>query len=134
MSEEARELGLADTAVTTVVLDSGAIGTIDNCWRSSYGYDQRLEVHGTTGMVEARNEAQNATVVADAAGFHAPTLPYFFLERYAPAFVRELEAFADALDGAPVTVTGRDGRQALAAALAAMRSAEEGCVVRLDEV
>ena len=134
VSEEARELGLVDTAVTTLVLDSGALGTIDNCWRSSYGYDQRLEVHGTTGMVEARNEAQNATVVADAAGFHAPTLPYFFLERYAPAFVRELEAFADALDGAPVTVTGRDGRQALAAALAAMRSAEEGCVVRLDEV
>jgi myo-inositol 2-dehydrogenase/D-chiro-inositol 1-dehydrogenase len=134
VSEEARELGLADTAVTTVVLDSGALGTIDDCWRSSYGYDQRLEVHGTEGMVEARNEVQNATVVADAAGFHAPTLPYFFLERYAPAFVRELEAFADALDGAPVTITGRDGRQALAAAVAAMRSAEEGRVVRLDEL
>jgi myo-inositol 2-dehydrogenase/D-chiro-inositol 1-dehydrogenase len=85
-------------------------------------------------MVEARNEVQNATVVADAAGFHASTLPYFFIERYAPAFVRELEAFADALDGGPVAVTGRDGRQALAAAVAAMRSAEEGRVVRLAEV
>ena len=134
VSEEARELGLVDTAVTTLVLDSGALGTIDNCWRSSYGYDQRLEVHGTAGMVEARNELQNATVVADAAGFHAPTLPYFFLERFAPAFVRELEAFADALDGRPVAVTGRDGRQALAAAVAAMRSVEEGRVVRLAEV
>src|SRR5439155_24613103 len=39
VSEEARELGLVDTAVTTLVLDSGALGTIDNCWRSSYGYD-----------------------------------------------------------------------------------------------
>ena len=85
-------------------------------------------------MVEARNEVQNATVVADAAGFHAPTLPYFFLERYAPAFVRELEAFADALEGAPVAVTGWDGRQALAAAVAATRSAEEGRFVRLDEI
>jgi myo-inositol 2-dehydrogenase/D-chiro-inositol 1-dehydrogenase len=134
VSDDARALGLADTAATTVVLDTGAIGTIDNCWRSSYGYDQRLEVHGTEGMVEARNELEDATVVADAAGFHAPTLPYFFLERYAPAFVRELEAFADALEGAPVAVTGRDGRQALAAAAAAMRSVEEGRVVRLDEV
>jgi myo-inositol 2-dehydrogenase/D-chiro-inositol 1-dehydrogenase len=133
VSEDARELGLVDTAVTTVVLDSGALGSIDDCWRSSYGYDQRLEVHGTEGMVEARNEVQNATVVADATGFHAPTLPYFFLERYAAAFVRELEAFADALEGAPVAVTGRDGRQALAAALAAVRSAEERRVVRLDE-
>jgi myo-inositol 2-dehydrogenase/D-chiro-inositol 1-dehydrogenase len=120
--------------VTTVVLDSGALGAIDNCWFSAYGYDQRLEVHGTAGQAEAHNEVQNATVVADATGFHAPALPYFFLERYAPAFVRELEAFADALDGAPVPVTGRDGREALAAALAAMRSAAEGRVVRLDEV
>jgi myo-inositol 2-dehydrogenase/D-chiro-inositol 1-dehydrogenase len=134
VSDDARAMGLADTAVTTVVLDTGAIGSIDNCWSSSYGYDQRLEVHGTEGMVEARNEFQHATVVADAAGFHTPTLPHFFLERYAPAFVRELEAFADALEGAPVAVTGRDGRQALAAAAAAMRSVDEGRVVRLDEV
>jgi myo-inositol 2-dehydrogenase / D-chiro-inositol 1-dehydrogenase len=134
VSDDARELGLADTAATTVVLDNGAFALIDNCWLSSYGYDQRLEVHGTGGMVEARNEQQDATVVADAAGFHTPTLPYFFLERYAPAFVRELEAFADALDGAPVAVSGRDGRQALAAAVAAMRSAKERRVVRLDEV
>jgi myo-inositol 2-dehydrogenase / D-chiro-inositol 1-dehydrogenase len=132
VSDDARELGLADTAVTTVVLAGGAIATIDNCWLSAYGYDQRLEVHGTTGMVEARNEQRNATVVADATGFHAPTLPYFFLERYAPAFVRELEAFADALEGAQVAVSGRDGRQALAAAIAAMRSAEEGRVVPVE--
>ena len=134
VSDDARELGLADTAATTIVLDSGAFAMIDNCWLSSYGYDQRLEVHGTGGMVEARNERQDATVVADATGFHAPTLPYFFLERYAPAYMRELEAFADALDGAPVSITGRDGRQALAAAVAAIRSAEQRRVVRLAEV
>jgi myo-inositol 2-dehydrogenase / D-chiro-inositol 1-dehydrogenase len=134
VSDDARELGLADTAATTVVLDTGAIAAIDNCWYSSYGYDQRLEVHGTAGMVQAQNEQQDATLVADAAGFHAPPLPYFFLERYAPAFVRELEAFADALDGAPVAITGRDGRQALAAAIAATRSAREGRFVRLDEL
>src|SRR5207245_11285647 len=99
-----------------------------------YGYDQRLEVHGTEGMVEARNEVRDTTVVADAVGFHAPVLPHFFLDRYAPAFVQELEAFADALDGAPVAVTGHDGRQALAAAIAAIRSVDERRVVRLDEL
>jgi myo-inositol 2-dehydrogenase / D-chiro-inositol 1-dehydrogenase len=134
VAEETRELALVDTAVTTAVLDSGALAVIDNCWLSRYGYDQRLEVHGTEGMVEARNEVRDTTVVADANGFHAPVLPHFFLDRYAPAFVRELEAFADALEGAPVPVTGYDGRQALAAALAAMRSADEGRVVRLDEL
>jgi myo-inositol 2-dehydrogenase/D-chiro-inositol 1-dehydrogenase len=112
-----------------VVFDTGALGVVDNCWFATYGYDQRLEVHGTDGMVLARNEVQNTTIVADRKGLHEPTLPYFFLERYGSTFVRELEAFADTLEGAAVTVTGRDGRQALAAALAAGRAAEEGRAV-----
>ena len=53
----------------------------------------------------------------------APPPPYFFLDRYAESFVTELQAFAAALDGAPVAVTGRDGRAALAAAQAAALSA-----------
>ncbi len=133
-SEDSRELGLVDTAVTTVVLDTGALGTIDNCWVSRYGYDQRLEVHGNEGMVQARNEVRDTTVVADATGFHEPVLPHFFLDRYAPAYVRELEAFADALEGAASPVTGRDGRAALAASLAAVRSAAEGRAVSLDAI
>jgi myo-inositol 2-dehydrogenase/D-chiro-inositol 1-dehydrogenase len=131
VSDDAREFGHLDTAVTTVVLANGALGVIDNCWLARSGYDQRLEVHGSEGTVFAGNEVENTTAVADAHGFHAPPLPHFFLERYAPAFERELDAFSDALDGAPVSVTGRDGRAALAASLAALESAREGRVVRL---
>ena len=134
VSQDALELGLADTAVTTVTLDTGCFGVVDNCWVSAYGYDQRLEVHGTAGMAEARNELRDTTDFADAAGFHAPPLPHFFLDRYGPAYVRELEAFADALEGGPVPVTGRDGRAAVAAAAAAARSATEARIVRLDEL
>jgi myo-inositol 2-dehydrogenase/D-chiro-inositol 1-dehydrogenase len=134
VSEDCRELGLADTAVTTVVFDTGAFGVIDNCWFSAYGYDQRLEVHGSRGMVQAQNEVRNTAVVADAEGFHSPVLPHFFLDRYASTFVRELEAFADSLEGELVPVSGRDGREALAAAVAATLSAREGRVVQIDEV
>ena len=135
VSEDARELGMVDTAVTTAVTEEGTIAVIDNCWRSPYGYDQRLEVHGTEGLAQAGNEVRDTTLVADATGFHAPVLPHFFLDRYAATYVAELEAFADALDGArPVAVGGRDGRAALAAALAAERSSVEGRVVRLDEL
>lgn len=115
-----------DTAVTTVLFANGALGAIDNCAQSSYGYDQRVEVHGTGGMASATNEVATTTVVADAEGFHGPVLRHFFLERYAPAYVRELEAFAAAIDGAPVPVDGHDGRKALAAALAARESATQG--------
>ena len=131
-SDDVRAVGGVDTAVTTAVFAGGALAVIDNCWRSTYGYDQRVELHGTEGMVGAGNEVSNTTVVGDGEGFHTPVLPHFFADRYGPAFVRELEAFAAALDGAPVPVTGRDGRQALAAAAAARRSHEERRPVVLD--
>jgi len=126
--------GMVDTAVTSAVTESGTLATIDNAWLAAYGYDQRLEVHGTEGTVQAANERRDTTTFADAAGFHTPPPPYFFLDRYAESFAIELESFAAALDGAPVAVTGRDGRAALAAAEAAARSATESRVVRLDEL
>jgi myo-inositol 2-dehydrogenase/D-chiro-inositol 1-dehydrogenase len=134
VSDDARELGLVDTAVTTLVMESGALATIDNCWYASYGYDQRLEVHGTDGAVRAENARRDTTVIADAEGVHEPPLPYFFLDRYGETFLAELEAFAAALGGAPVPVTGRDGRAALAAALAAGRSSDESRSVRIAEL
>jgi myo-inositol 2-dehydrogenase/D-chiro-inositol 1-dehydrogenase len=127
-------LGIVDTAITTVTFDTGAFGVVDNCWVAAYGYDQRLEVHGSDGMAEARNESRDTTLLADARGFHAPPLPHFFLDRYGAAYLSELEAFARALDGAPVTVTGHDGRAALAAAEAALHSSEARRPVRLDEL
>jgi myo-inositol 2-dehydrogenase/D-chiro-inositol 1-dehydrogenase len=121
-----RDLGHVDTAVTTLVFEGAVLGVVDNCWTSAYGYDQRLEVHGDAGAALAGNEASTTALLADGSGFHGPPLPHFFPERYGPAFVRQLEAFADVLEGAPVPITGRDGRQALAAGLAATRSAADG--------
>ena len=126
--------GMVDTAVTTAVTASGALAAIDNTWRAAYGYDQRLEVHGTDGTAQAGNERRDTTTLADGRGFHSPPPPYFFLDRYAESFVTELQAFAAALDGAPVAVTGRDGRAALAAAQAAALSAAESRIVRLAEL
>jgi myo-inositol 2-dehydrogenase/D-chiro-inositol 1-dehydrogenase len=126
--------GMTDTAVTTAVTTGGTLATIDNAWRSAFGYDQRLEVHGTDGTALAANERRDTTTFADGAGFHLPPPPYFFLDRYAESFVTELTSFAAALGGAPVAVTGRDARAALAAAQAAALSAAESRIVRLDEL
>ena len=49
--------GLTDTAVTTAVTENSTLATIDNTWRSAYGYDQRLEVHGTEGTAQAAQRA-----------------------------------------------------------------------------
>jgi myo-inositol 2-dehydrogenase / D-chiro-inositol 1-dehydrogenase len=129
----AAEIGDVDTAVVSLVFSNGAVGAIDNCRVSAYGYDQRLEVHGSRGMAQAGNELSSTATVADAEGFHAPPLPHFYMERYAPAFARELESFAAALAGAEPEVSGRDGLAAVVAATAAKRALDENRVVRLDE-
>jgi myo-inositol 2-dehydrogenase / D-chiro-inositol 1-dehydrogenase len=130
----AKEIGDVDTAIVALVFANEAIGAIDNCRVSAYGYDQRVEIHGSSGMVRADNELSSTITVADAEGFHAPTLPHFYLDRYGPAFRRELESFARALDGEAPEVGGRDGVAAVAAATAARRAYDEQRTVRLDEV
>jgi myo-inositol 2-dehydrogenase/D-chiro-inositol 1-dehydrogenase len=130
----AKAIGDVDTSIVTLVFANEAIGAIDNCRVSAYGYDQRIEIHGSAGMVRADNETATTVTVADEQGFHSPTLPHFYLDRYAQAFRRELEAFARALDGEPPQVSGRDGVAAVAAAVAAKRALDERRTVRLDEV
>jgi myo-inositol 2-dehydrogenase/D-chiro-inositol 1-dehydrogenase len=130
----AKEIGDVDTCVVTIVFDNEAIGAIDNCRVSAYGYDQRVEVHGSLGLVQADNEVSSTVTVADAQGFHSPPLPHFYLDRYGPAFRRELEAFARALDGNEPEVGGRDGVAAVAAATAARRALDERRSVSLEEV
>ena len=132
--ENAQTIGDVDTAIVTLELSNGVIGAIDNCRSSSYGYDQRLEVHGSEGMAQAANEAATTVTIADAQGFHTPTLPHFYMDRYASAFRRELASFARALNGEEPEVSGRDGLAAVIAATAAKRAYEERRAVRLADV
>jgi myo-inositol 2-dehydrogenase/D-chiro-inositol 1-dehydrogenase len=130
----AAALGDVDTLVLSLSFSNGAFGAIDNCRASAYGYDQRLEVHGSEGLAAADNDRRRLATLADAGGFHEPTLPDFYIDRYGPAFVRELESFANALRGGEVEVTGRDGLAAVFAATAARRALDEDRVVRIEEV
>jgi myo-inositol 2-dehydrogenase/D-chiro-inositol 1-dehydrogenase len=130
----AAAVGDVDTVVVSLAFANGAFGAIDNCRVSVYGYDQRLEVHGSKGLAAAENDRRPQALLADATGFHEPTLPDFYIDRYSLAFVRELESFARALDGGELEVSGRDGLAVVMAATAAKRSLDENRVVRLEEI
>lgn len=132
VSDDTVTAGDVDVAFTSLRLSSGALGVIENARACSYGYDQRVEVHGERGTVFAGNETRDTTIFGDAAGLHRAPLPDFFIDRYADAYVRELEAFAAACVGdGPASVTGWDGRQAVVAAAAADRARREGRPVRV---
>ncbi|QFU07560.1 Inositol 2-dehydrogenase [Rhodobacteraceae bacterium THAF1] len=124
---EIGEAGDVDTAVVVLTYADGRIATIRNSRRAPYGYDQRVEVLGAKGTIEAQNEIENTVVATTEAGRVAAKPVYFFLERYMRAYAIEWSAFVDAcVDGADVPATIQDGVNALALAEAANRSLAEG--------
>ena len=124
--------GDVDTAAVLLKTASGRIAQISNSRRATYGYDQRIEVHGSLGLLAAGNRQATTVTLATGQGYTSdPALP-FFLERYAEAYRAELDAFVEAVAGGrPVSPSGEDGLKAQRIADAATRSAETGETVRL---
>jgi myo-inositol 2-dehydrogenase/D-chiro-inositol 1-dehydrogenase len=129
------EIGAAgdvDTAVVTVTYANGRIAVIKNSRRAAYGYDQRVELLGSEGLLSAANVLENTVSKATKAGVSSAKPEFFFLERYMRAYVAEWDAFVAAvLDGATIPVTLKDGVMALALAEAATQSVKTGRPVDL---
>jgi myo-inositol 2-dehydrogenase/D-chiro-inositol 1-dehydrogenase len=121
------EAGDVDTAAVVMRTASGRIAQISNSRRASYGYDQRIEVHGAGGMLRAGNIHETTVESATGAGFRADPVQNFFLERYATAYRAELDAFVAAVhDGTPPRPSGQDGLKAQMLADAATESWRTG--------
>lgn len=129
------EIGAAgdvDTAVVTMTYADGSIAVIKNSRRAVYGYDQRIELLGSEGLLQAGNMLENSVVKSTTSGVVSAKPTYFFLERYMPAYAAEWEAFVSAvLDGSPMPVSLDDGVAALELAEAAARSLESGEVIAI---
>jgi myo-inositol 2-dehydrogenase/D-chiro-inositol 1-dehydrogenase len=129
------EAGDVDTAVITLRFANGAIGTIDNSRKAAYGYDQRVEVFGSDGMVQAHNNTLDNDVYTNADGVHSAKPLYFFLERYMESFIAEMKDFVKSIqeDTLP-PVTGMDGRTPVMIGMAAKKSYIEKRPVALSEI
>ena len=75
------ETGDVDTAAVQMQTASGKIAVITNSRRATYGYDQRMEVHGSKGMVHAKNVHNTTVEVVSAAGYKSDPLQNCFLDR-----------------------------------------------------
>lgn len=126
------EAGDIDSAMVLLKTASGRMAHINNSRRASYGYDQRVEVHGSAGRLLAGNRTPTTVELADANAVAADKPLYFFLERYADAYRIELNAFLDAVaNGTKMPVGAEDGRQALVLADAAVESLRTGRPVKV---
>ena len=127
-------LGDIDTCTVSLRAKAGALLQINNSRRCEYGYDQRIEAFGATGMLQAGN--QRATSVEHWSAAHTAArdpLLHFFIERYLEAYRAELDAFISALaEGSPLQPDFSDGLEALRLAVAAEESLRTAEVVDLS--
>ncbi len=126
------KLGDVDSAAIVLQTASGRIAIISNSRRATYGYDQRVEVHGSLGMARAENPLPSTVETANASGYTTDPLQPFFMTRYTAAYAAEIAAFVAAATGTgDVSPNGNDGLRALLLADAAVRSAASGRAVRV---
>lgn len=125
--------GHVDTVMVTLTMPSGTLVSINNSWRAAYGYDQRAEVHGASGMLQLGNIFSTPVTAWNAAGGSSDRPQPFFLERYADAYRRELDYFVNRLEeGGAMSPGAADGLKALQIAEAAEESMKSGLVTRLS--
>jgi myo-inositol 2-dehydrogenase/D-chiro-inositol 1-dehydrogenase len=126
------EAGDSDSVQVMLKTASGKMAVISNSRRATYGYDQRIEVHGSKGVVSAENQRPVSIEVATGAGYTRPALHDFFMTRYTEAYANEIAAFISVIEkGTPISPNGRDGLIALQLADAALESAKTGTRVAL---
>lgn len=118
-----RSLGDIDSAVVTLKTASGRLAVITNSRRSGFGYDQRIEVLGTRGMISAGNPLRSTLSIATEEGIIYDRPFDFYLDRYRDSYRLEWAHFIEVAKGrARPKVTGHDGERALALADAALQS------------
>ncbi|MFC3051937.1 inositol 2-dehydrogenase [Kordiimonas pumila] len=129
------EIGAAgdvDSALVTLKTASGKLCQISNSRRACYGYDQRVEVHGSKGIIKLGNQLDSTVSLNQGTGEQSDKIQHFFLERYAEAYRHEAAHFADILNGKnQPLVSGTDGEKALALAEAAKQSLLNGVTIKL---
>lgn len=116
-----------DVAVVAFELDDGTPGSIDGAWPVDYGYDARMEVLGTEGMLTIGAVAEGNLVHTTRDGRVTRRTFGSWRARHREGYLAEAADFVECLrEGKAPRVTAIDGLRALEVATAAARSARTG--------
>src|SRR6185369_17307076 len=127
---EIAKAGDVDSTAVTIRTKRGRLCQINTSRRAAYGYDQRFEVLGSGGMLQAGNHAPTEVVASTATSVTRDLPERFFLERYRAAYAAETSHFLAVLAGKEtLRTTIDDGVKALELADAATTSWKEGRIV-----
>lgn len=124
-----------DTLVATVSFASDTLATIAGVCPADYGYDARVEVTCTDGMVQVGEVGPGGlSSVSARTGRRGHDVFASWRTRFAAAYVREMVEFVDAIDGGDVRCGGAEGTAAVELVLAGTLSVLERRPVTIDEV
>jgi myo-inositol 2-dehydrogenase/D-chiro-inositol 1-dehydrogenase len=124
-----------DAVVLMLKFPSGITTTIDLHRNARYGYDQRIEVMGSKGMVEAHNKPKTSMVLSTDAGVVSDSISYSFTDRYPDAYKAEIVHFIEVVRSkgrVPLRVTHQDVRKCGIIADACDKSAHEGIPIKIS--
>ena len=135
VNPEIATAGDIDTAIINLTFEDGSMAVIDNCRKAVYGYDQRVEVFGSKGMVQSKNKFDKYTIIYSENGVTSALPQHFFLERYADAYKKEINHFIDCIRHKKTPdVSGFDGLMSLVLGLCAKESLNCNKPVLVSEI
>ena len=135
INPEIVKAGDIDTALINLTFEDGSMAVIDNCRKAVYGYDQRVEVFGSKGMVQSKNKFDKYTLTFSENGVTSALPQHFFLERYADAYKKEINHFIDCIRHKKTPdVSGFDGLMSLVLGLCAKESLNCNKPVLVSEI
>ena len=126
------EAGDIDTSMLILKMPSGALCHIDNSRRTAYGYDERIEVFGSEGMVQSRRKPTREVSLYTGTQVISEGLHPGWFERFEPSFALALDAFICALEGQEIAYPSlMDGLRAQIIAEAAVESLHRNQPVKI---
>ncbi len=126
------ELGDVDTSMLILKFANGALCCIDNSRHTGYGYDERIEVFGSKGLVESRRKPTRDVSLYTGTKQVLDGLHAGWFDRMEPSFMLAIDAFAAALEGEEVAYpTLMDGLRAQMIAEAAVESLHKNQPVKI---
>lgn len=125
-----------DNLVASIKFENKGLGSLTGTCPCEYGYDNRMEVIGEKGILVIGEMKGNAVVVCTnrEQGLVTPVFRSWSL-RHEWGYIREMQHFVECIvkDTQP-SVTGEDGRWAVATHVAGTKSILEDRLVYLNEV
>ena len=126
------EAGDVDTSMVMLKMPNGALCNIDSSRRTTYGYDERIEVFGSKGMVQSERKPTREVSLYTGTKVISEGLHPGWFERFEASFAQALDAFISVLEGKQVSYPSlMDGLRAQVIAEAAVESLHRNQPVKI---